>query len=95
MENYLGFPIGISGRELVGRAYTPAEKFGTQVLIATGARIPARTIVIATWAKYRKPSATSSRVVSRGWVSITGATFVEAQLCRGEEVIVVGGGPRQ
>jgi len=34
IENYLGFPTGISGRELAGRAYTQAQKFGAQVLIA-------------------------------------------------------------
>ena len=61
IENYLGFPTGISGRELAGRAYTQAEKFGAQMLIVrgkqpyiveveSGARIPARTIVIATGA---------------------------------------------
>lgn len=34
IENYLGFPTGISGQELAGRAYTQAQKFGAQVLIA-------------------------------------------------------------
>ena len=37
IENYLGFPAGISGQELAGRAYTQAQKFGAQVMIATGA----------------------------------------------------------
>jgi len=36
IENYLGFPTGISGRELAGRAYTQAEKFGAQMLIVRG-----------------------------------------------------------
>lgn len=39
IENYLGFPTGISGRDLVGRAYTQAEKFGAQMLIAKGTRL--------------------------------------------------------
>jgi thioredoxin reductase (NADPH) len=39
IENYLGFPTGISGRELAGRAYTQAEKFGAQMLIAKGTRL--------------------------------------------------------
>jgi thioredoxin reductase (NADPH) len=37
IENYLGFPTGISGQELAGRAYTQAQKFGAQLLIAKGA----------------------------------------------------------
>jgi thioredoxin reductase (NADPH) len=108
IENYLGFPTGISGRELAGRAYTQAEKFGAQMLIAkgtrltcdrkpyvveaaNGGRIPARAIVIATGAQYRKPPLENlSRFEGAG--IYYGATFVEAQLCSGEEVIVVGGG---
>jgi thioredoxin reductase (NADPH) len=108
IENYLGFPTGISGRDLAGRAYTQAEKFGAQMLIAkgtrltcdrkpyiveveNGARIPARTIVIATGAEYRKPSLENlSRFEGVG--VYYGATFLEAKLCTGEEVIVVGGG---
>ena len=34
IENYLGFPLGISGQELAGRAYDQAQKFGARVLIA-------------------------------------------------------------
>src|SRR5438552_14247372 len=108
IENYLGFPAGISGNELVGRAYTQAQKFGTQMLLTTGTgltcdrkpylaeledgtRIPARAIVIATGAKYRKlPIENLSRFDGAG--IYYGATLVEAQLCSGEEVIVVGGG---
>jgi thioredoxin reductase (NADPH) len=108
IENYLGFPTGISGQELAARAYTQAQKFGAQMVIAkgmrlacdhkpyaveveNGARIPARTIVIATGAEYRKlPLKTLSRFEGAG--VYYGATFVEAQLCSGEEVIVVGGG---
>ena len=74
IENYLGFPTGISGQDLAGRAYTQAQKFGAQMVIAKGAkqlacdrkpyaieiddslRVPARTIIIATGAAYRKPS---------------------------------------
>ena len=73
IENYLGFPTGISGQDLAGRAYTQAQKFGAQVVIAKGAKrlacvrkpyaieiddslkVPARTIIIATGAAYRKP----------------------------------------
>jgi thioredoxin reductase (NADPH) len=108
IENYLGFPTGITGQELAGRAYVQAQKFGAHMLIAKatqllcdrkpyvievekGARIPARTIVIATGAQYRRPPCKNlSRFEGAG--VYYGATFVEAQLCGGEEVIVVGGG---
>jgi thioredoxin reductase (NADPH) len=56
-----------------------------------GTWIPARTVVIATGAKYRKlPIKNLSRFEGAG--VYYGATFIEAQLCSGEEVIVVGGG---
>jgi thioredoxin reductase (NADPH) len=108
IENYLGFPTGVSGQELAARAYHQAQKFGAEMLIAkgtrlvcdhkpyvievdNGAQIPARTVVIATGAEYRKlPLENLSRFEGAG--VYYGATFVEAQLCGGEEVIVVGGG---
>jgi thioredoxin reductase (NADPH) len=61
------------------------------VEVETGARIPARTVVIATGAEYRKPPL-ESLLRFEGTGFYYGATFVEAQLCTGEEVIVVGGG---
>jgi thioredoxin reductase (NADPH) len=109
IENYLGFPTGISGQDLTARAYTQAQKFGAGVLIAKGARrllcerkpyviemddgqrVPARTIVIATGAEYRKPSLEGLARFEGAGVYY-GATFMEAQLCAGEEAIVVGGG---
>jgi thioredoxin reductase (NADPH) len=108
IENYLGFPTGISGQELAARAYNQAQKFGAQVLIAkatrlacdrkpyiveveNGARIPTRTIVIATGAEYRRPPLKNLSHFEGAGVYY-GATFVEAQSCGGEEVIVVGGG---
>jgi thioredoxin reductase (NADPH) len=108
IENYLGFPTGISGQELAARAYHQAQKFGAVMLITkgtklvcdhkpyvveveNGARIPARTVVIATGAEYRRPQLKDlSRFEGAG--IYYAATFVEAQLCGGEEVIVVGGG---
>jgi thioredoxin reductase (NADPH) len=109
IENYLGFPTGISGQALAGRAYTQARKFGAQVIIATGAKrlmcdrkpyaikmdddilVPARTIIIATGAEYRVPSIENLSEF-KGVGVYHGATFMEAQLCRGEEVVVMGGG---
>ena len=109
IENYLGFPLGISGQELAGRAYSQAQKFGAQMIIAReavnlackkrpyvveidgGQRVHARTIVIATGAEYRKlPLENLTRFEGTGIYH--GATFVEAQLCSQEELIVVGGG---
>lgn len=109
IENYLGFPTGVSGQELAARAYTQAQKFGAQLMIANGAkqlacdfkpyavelengtRIPARTIIIATGAEYKKLSVESLSQFE-GMGVYYGATFMESQLCRNEEVIIVGGG---
>jgi thioredoxin reductase (NADPH) len=108
IENYLGFPTGISGQDLASRAYVQAQKFGAHILIAkatrlicdrrpyiieleNGTRISTHTIMIATGAQYRKlPLENLSRFEGAGVYH--GATFMEAQLCGGEEVIVVGGG---
>jgi thioredoxin reductase (NADPH) len=109
IENYLGFPTGISGQELAARAYTQAQKFGAQLLIATqathlacdrkpyaleidgGARVLARSVIIATGAEYRRLSLNNLSQFEGAGVYY-GATFVEAQWCGGEEVIIVGGG---
>src|SRR5919197_6652129 len=108
MEMGRGFPTGVSGQELAARAYLQAQKCGADILVAkatrlicdrkpyiieleNGARISTRTIVIATGAQYRKlPLENLSRFEGAGVYH--GATFMEAQLCGGEEVIVVGGG---
>ena len=109
IENYLGFPTGISGLELTGRAYAQALKFGAHVMVAKGAtrlacdgqrytveidggpKVPARTIIIATGAEYRKPALENLSMFEGAGVYY-GATSMEAQLCRGDEVVVVGGG---
>ena len=109
IENYLGFPLGISGQELAARAYAQAQKFGAQLIIAKGAKqlecerkpyaialeegasVPARTIIIATGAEYRKLSI-DNLYRFEGTGVYYGATAMEAQLCGGEDVIVVGGG---
>ncbi|HET9390682.1 MAG TPA: FAD-dependent oxidoreductase [Steroidobacteraceae bacterium] len=109
IENYLGFPTGISGQALAGRAYTQAEKFGANLMIAVGAtglacerrpyvvelgndiRIATRTVILATGARYRKPSLHNVEHFEGGGVYYA-ATFMESQLCADEDVIVVGGG---
>ena len=109
IENYLGFPTGISGNELAARAYHQAQKFGAQMMIANGAqkltcdrkpyaidmedgvRVPTQAVIIATGAEYRRlPLENLERFHGAG--VYYGATFLEAQLCGGDEVAVVGGG---
>jgi thioredoxin reductase (NADPH) len=109
IENYLGFPTGLSGGELASRAIAQAEKFGAKMMVAhsvarldcakvpyevvldNGNRIAARAVVIATGAQYNKPrAAMDDKFQCQG--IYYGATFMEAQLCGNDEVIVVGGG---
>jgi thioredoxin reductase (NADPH) len=109
IENYLGFPTGISGQELAGRALMQSEKFGAEVAIAreaigldcastpyrvrlaSGEVVRTRTVVIASGARYRKPALPELPRFEGAGVMYS-ATHVEAQLCRGEEVAIVGGG---
>jgi thioredoxin reductase (NADPH) len=109
IENYLGFPTGISGLDLTGRAYAQAQKFGAQIMIAraatglacerqpygvrvdAGPPVTARAVIIATGAQYRKPPLDNISQFEGAGVYY-GATPMEAQICVGEEVIVVGGG---
>jgi len=109
IENYLGFPAGISGGDLAAAAYMQAEKFGTEILVAKaatrldcarrpyaveladGSRVFGKTVVIATGAQYRRLSVENLSQFEGVGVYYS-ATFLEAQLCRDEEVIVVGGG---
>ncbi|MCW3100944.1 MAG: thioredoxin reductase [Chthonomonadaceae bacterium] len=109
IENYLGFPTGITGSELAERAVVQAGKFGARLPIPTpvlglsftngyaqlqvegGETVTARCLLIATGADYR-------RLVAEGCEQYEGtgvyyaATFNEAAICRGAEVVVVGGG---
>src|SRR3954454_24798169 len=109
IENYLGFPTGISGLELASRATTQAQKFGATIMIAhsvnrlncdsrpyqvfldTGGPLLTRAIVIATGAQYNKPRLPNLEKFE-GEGIYYGATFMESQLCEGEELAVVGGG---
>jgi thioredoxin reductase (NADPH) len=109
IENYLGFPAGISGSELAERANVQARKFGAQisvaaearalrhedghhvVVLADGAEVGAQTVVIATGARYRKLDVPGLEALE-GTSVYYAATFMEAELCRGDPVAVVGGG---
>ncbi|EWY40563.1 thioredoxin reductase [Skermanella stibiiresistens SB22] len=115
IENYLGFPTGISGQALAGRAYNQAQKFGAEVAIplevtrldhggaipadgrthrlalSNGDTIGARTVVVASGARYRRPDIPNLAVFEGAGVSYW-ASPVEAKLCEGDEVALVGGG---
>jgi thioredoxin reductase (NADPH) len=109
IENYLGFPTGLSGDELATRAITQAQKFGAKLMVAhsvvrlecekspyrlvleNGKPLEARSVVIASGAQYNNPENLNlERFVGQG--VYYGATFMEAQLCESENLIVVGGG---
>ena len=115
IENYLGFPTGISGMALAGRAFNQALKFGAEIAIpveaarldcaepgkkpngvtrlefTNGGAARARTVVIASGARYRRPPISNLSAFEGRGVSYW-ASPVEAKLCEGEEVALVGGG---
>lgn len=109
IENYLGFPTGISGRALAGRAFNQAIKFGAEIAvpmhvdrldcsgkeltleIAGGTRVISKAIVIASGASYRRPDIPNLAEFEGNGVSYW-ASPIEARLCAGEEVALVGGG---
>jgi len=114
IENYLGFPTGISGQALAGRAWNQALKFGAEIAVplevarldcdpppgpgepvrlelSDGSKARARTVVIASGARYRRPDIPDIESFEGAGVSYW-ASAVEAKLCEGEEVALVGGG---
>jgi thioredoxin reductase (NADPH) len=113
IENYLGFPTGISGMALMTRAYTQATKFGVEMAIpdevagfdapddpvtghyvlrlAGSERVTARSIVIASGANYRRLNVENIDQYEASSVHFW-ASRLEANLCAGHEVVVVGGG---
>jgi thioredoxin reductase (NADPH) len=109
IENYLGFPTGISGMALMGRAFSQAQKFGVEILIpdeavklecgndpchiklATGERIQARAVVLATGARYRRLDVDKLDDFEGSSVHYW-ASPLEADLCSEQEIALVGGG---
>jgi thioredoxin reductase (NADPH) len=111
IENYLGFPTGISGQALAGRAFSQAQKFGAEIMIPMSAKsldcarrdgafaltldcgdaLRSRAVVVASGARYRRPEIENlDRFEGRGvWYW---ASPIEARLCGGQDVILVGGG---
>ena len=109
IENYLGFPTGITGSELADRAVLQADKFGARISVPTpvtkltfdktysvlelegGENVVAKCLLIATGAEYRRLEVEHcSRFEGAG--VYYAATPNEAQMCRGSDVMLVGGG---
>jgi thioredoxin reductase (NADPH) len=109
IENYLGFPSGISGQELMGNALVQAQRFGAQISIASpveslgidggdrrvnlvdGSRLTSRCVLIASGVEYRKLAVPRFGDFEGAGIYYA-ATPMEARLCQGEEVVVVGAG---
>src|ERR1700719_2767153 len=110
IENYLGFPTGISGQALTARAFIQAQKFGAQfavpvsvveldcsrpplhrIALDNGVSICGRTVVIASGARYRRPKIENLDRFEGSSVSYW-ATPIEANLCGGRDIVLVGGG---
>lgn len=109
IENYLGFPTGISGQALAGRAQVQAQKFGARLAISRGVSrlacddqpfrlelddggaIQARSVVVATGARYRKLAVENYERFEGAGIHYA-ATALEQQICGREEVAVIGGG---
>jgi thioredoxin reductase (NADPH) len=109
IENYLGFPTGISGQALAGRAFTQAQKFGARMLIPAeavkldcaaypyvlhlgcGGTVTAKTIVVASGARYRRPDYQNLGELEGSGVWYW-ASPIEAKRCTASEIVLVGGG---
>jgi thioredoxin reductase (NADPH) len=113
IENYLGFPTGITGMALMARAYNQAQKFGVEMAIpdevvgldamsdpdkgrfvlklSNRERVSARSVVIASGARYRRPAVDNLESFESASVHYW-ASPLEAKLCAGQEVALVGAG---
>src|ERR1700728_2587979 len=110
IENYLGFPTGVSGQALMARAFLQAQKFGAQfavpvsvleldssqpplhrIALDNGISVYGRTVVIASGVRYRRPEIENLDRFEGTSVSYW-ATPIEATLCEGRDIVLVGGG---
>jgi thioredoxin reductase (NADPH) len=111
IENYLGFPTGITGMALMARAYNQAQKFGAEMAIPDeamslsadgaggtfilslqiGERVKARSVVVATGARYRRLDVENLDAFEASSVHYWASPF-EAKLCANREVALVGAG---
>ena len=109
IENYLGFPIGLTGSDLANRAILQANKFGARLSVPTpvtglrfeksysilhlddGETVTAKCLLIATGADYRRLGVVGCERFEGTGVYYA-VTLTEAQMCRGSQVVVMGGG---
>ena len=109
IENYVGFPNGISGDELVSRTALQAQRLGARlnvpceatglrpehgfhvVTLSDGSELPCRTVIVASGARYRRLTVVDLQRFEGAGVYYA-ATDLEARICSGNDVIVVGGG---
>jgi thioredoxin reductase (NADPH) len=109
IENYLGFPAGVSGSELTRNALLQAQRFGAHITVpgtvtrlgitdgvrvltlTDGSKIKTRCVIIATGVAYRRLDVQRFGEFEGAGIYYA-ATDMEARLCRGEEVVVVGAG---
>lgn len=109
IENYLGFPTGLSGQALAGRAQVQAMKFGAKIILphmvdavdcstspfaltlCNKTIVQARSIVVASGARYRTLDFENCQQFDNNGVYYA-ATPMEGEICKNEEIIVVGGG---
>ncbi len=109
IENYLGFPAGLSGIELASRALLQADKFGASIAVPCqavalrrdgrtfvvtlddGDEITGGSVILALGARYRKLGVPGETELEGANIYYA-ATEVEAQVCQGQDVAIVGGG---
>src|ERR1700730_2336774 len=113
IENYLGFPTGITGMALMARAHNQARKFGVEMAIpdevigleeasrpnkgrfvlklSNNERVSARSVVIASGARYRQLAVDGLASFEAASVHYW-ASPLEGKLCAGREVAMVGAG---
>jgi len=113
IENYFGFPTGVSGQALAARGFTQAQKFGAKMVIPAEVMrldceasdrgdpfvlqlsdrrgIRSRTVVVASGARYRRPDCSGLKAME-GYGVWYWASPVEAKMCTGQDVVLVGGG---
>ena len=109
IENYLGFPAGISGRDLTANALLQAQKFGAGISVPAtvvslglvdgvrvvtledGTAIRTHCVLVASGVEYRRLDVEGLEQYEGVGVYYA-ATEMEARLCKGTDVVVVGGG---
>jgi thioredoxin reductase (NADPH) len=109
IENYVGFPNGVSGEELTSRAAIQAQRLGASlnapcvvaglrteagfhvVVLADGSELPTRTVIVASGARYQRLAVDDLERFEGAGVYYA-ATDLEARICSGSDIVVVGGG---